>query len=119
MDSREVCFLISGSGTIIWSDAAHSAWALPDSRLRWEAIWANRAELGEIAHSHPLGPLAFSHEDETTMTALTLALGVAPRFSVVAPDGMLAHVDGRTERVEPEPWWAGLMRLASGMQPPR
>lgn len=73
--AREVFFLIGRGGALIWSDASTSPSALPDSRRRWEAIWENRAELEELAHSHPNGPLAFSSEDETTMQALEGALG--------------------------------------------
>lgn len=113
---REVCFLIDGEGRVLWSDASTSPVSLPDSRARWEAIWSRRAQLAEISHSHPLGPLAFSHEDETTMEALILALGTRPRFSVVAPEGMLVRDrDGQEARATEEPWWTQLLRLASGM----
>ena len=119
-EPKEVCFLIDARGAVLWSDTGTSAVAIPDSRARWEAIWIRRDELVEIAHSHPIGPLAFSSEDETTMEALTSALGRPLRFSVVAPAGMLARQDGEDRRVGDEPWWAGLLRLASGMSdPPR
>jgi hypothetical protein len=113
---REVCFLIDGEGRLLWSDASSSPLSLPDSRARWEAIWRHRAQLAEISHSHPTGPLAFSHEDETTMEALIAALGARPRFSVVAPEGLLVRDrDGQEARPAEEPWWTGLLRLASGM----
>lgn len=113
---REVCFLIDGEGRILWSDASASPVSLPDSRARWEAIWRHRAQLAEISHSHPIGPLAFSQEDETTMEALIAALGARPRFSVVAPEGMLVRDrEGQEARAPEEPWWTGLLRLASGM----
>lgn len=113
---REVFFLIGKAGAVLWSDAGASPVALPDSRARWEAIWEHRESLEGIAHSHPLGPRAFSQEDETTMRALTSALGRAPRFSVVAPDGMIARAAGEGDVVvAEEPWWARLLRLASGM----
>lgn len=113
---REVCFLIDGEGRLLWSDASSSPVSLPDSRARWEAIWRHRAQLAEISHSHPIGPLAFSQEDETTMEALIAALGKRPRFSVVAPEGMIVR-DGHGQEARPpeEPWWTGLLRLASGM----
>lgn len=127
---REVCLLIGRGDSILWSDASASPVWLPDSRERWAAIWRHRAELVEIAHSHPVGPLAFSAEDETTMAALAAALGRSPQFSVVAPGGMLRRcypprtADGTalSAPVETlllpaaEPWWAGLLRLASGMR---
>jgi hypothetical protein len=110
--SREVFFLIGRNGALLWSDASTSPSALPDSRARWEAIWSHREELEELAHSHPIGPLAFSLEDETTMTALDAALGKKLCFSVIAPNGMIRREGGL---VDDEPWWTELLRLASGM----
>jgi hypothetical protein len=117
--AREVFFIVGKGGAVLWSDASDSPVLLPDSRARWEAIWRLRDEIEELAHSHPAGPRAFSREDETTMEALESALGRKLRFSVVAPDGMIARgQSGDDERVEAvdEPWWAALMRLTSGMQ---
>jgi hypothetical protein len=111
---REVCFLIGVGGQVLWSDAGSSATALPDAFERWRAIWRLRGELVEIAHSHPVGPLAFSAEDETTMTALAAGLGFAPRFSVVAPGGMLLRAGGCDLRVRSEPLWAAWLRRESG-----
>jgi hypothetical protein len=117
---REVCFLLSADGTILWADASTSPTALPDSRTRWEAIWDRRDQLVAIAHSHPVGPSAFSAEDESTMAALDDALGKKLRYFVVAPEVTIARVgDGPTESVSPEPWWTGLLRLASGMRKDR
>jgi hypothetical protein len=113
---REVCFLIGGDGELLWADASASPVALPDSRARWEAIWELREQLVEIAHSHPAGPTGFSREDQTTMAAVDDALGRRLRYSVVAPRATIARdPDGRVFEVNPEPWWAVLMRLASGM----
>ena len=116
MAKREVCFLIGRSGAVLWSDASDSPSAMPDSRARWQAIWSRRDELVEIAHSHPNGPAAFSATDEETMTALASALGRAPVFSIVAPKTVIARDGDRTYHVSPEPWWAGLLRLGSGME---
>jgi hypothetical protein len=115
---REVCFLIGPEGRVLWSDAGVSPVALADSRARWEAIWRLREQLEEIAHSHPVGPLAFSLEDETTMAALALALSRTPRFSIVAPAGMLVRQrqDGQDVRPSSEPPWAIELRQVSGMQ---
>lgn len=118
MSACEVCLLIGPGGVVLWADVGSGPFSLPDSRARWEAIWARRVELVEIAHSHPLGPLAFSQEDESTMAALRAALGRPDlRFSVVAPGGMVLRTgdeDLLLPRAE-EPWWAALLRLASGM----
>ena len=116
---REVCFLIGANHAVLWSDAGASPVALADSRARWEAIWRLRDELLEIAHSHPVGPLGFSREDETTMSALLTALGRPLRFSVVAPAGMLVRIDRRDLAVDlavdDEPPWAARLRRESGM----
>ena len=113
---REVLYLVGAGGAVLWRDSGESAVAIADSRARWEAIWERRAELVEIAHSHPVGPRAFSSEDETTMAALAAALGRAPRFSVVAPSGMIARVDGVDVLVADEPAWAAALRRESGMK---
>jgi proteasome lid subunit RPN8/RPN11 len=119
---REVFFLVGDGGAVLWSDASDSPVSLPDSRVRWEAIWTRRDRVVEIAHSHPVGPLAFSREDETTMRALVTALGRPIAFSIVAPDGMIRRIENVDAAVDPasvpvveEPWWAGLLRLASGL----
>jgi hypothetical protein len=113
---REVVYLIGEGGAVLWRDTGESAVAIADSRARWEAIWARREALVEIAHSHPVGPRAFSNEDETTMAALQAALGRTLRFSVVAPSGMVARVEGVDVLVEDEPAWAEALRRESGMR---
>ncbi len=114
---REVCFLVGKGGAILWADASDSPAALPDSRERWEAIWRHRDELEVIAHSHPDGPAAFSAEDESTMEALDSALGKVVRYMVVAPRVTIARSGSSpVEQISPEPWWAALLRLASGMR---
>ena len=114
---REVFFIIGKQDVVLWSDASTSPVLLPDSRARWEAIWARRKRIVEIAHSHPVGPLGFSITDETTMTALTSGLGKKVVFSVVAPNGMIRRTEeGKDVIVEREPWWTSLLRLASGMK---
>ena len=113
---REVFFLIGRDGALLFADASQEdPSALPDSPARWQAIWQHRAELTELCHSHPLGPLAFSAEDESTMAALNAALGRKLTFSIVAPGGMLRRAGEQEGIVALEPWWAPLLRLASGM----
>jgi hypothetical protein len=117
-DEREVCLLIGAGDAVLWADTSGSTAAMADSRVRWDAIWARRDELVEIAHSHPHGPLAFSAEDETTMAALRAALGRPLRFSVVAPRGMILR-DGDSNVIVDdgdEPWWADVLRALSRMQ---
>jgi hypothetical protein len=113
---REVCFLIGRDDAILWADASDSPAALPDSRARWEAIWRHRDQLAAIVHSHPIGPAAFSAEDESTMRALDSALGRVMRYCVVAPRVTISRTGVHDEQMSPEPWWAGLIRLASGMR---
>ena len=112
---REVCLLIGWHSEILWSDSSANAMALPDRRERWDAIWSNREKLVEIVHSHPLGPRAFSHEDVTTMEALDAALGRPLRYAVLAPEGLFVRENGRDFESAAEPWWAELLRRASGM----
>ena len=113
---REVCFLIGSDGRVLWSDAGTGPGALPDRRARWKAIWQLREDLAEIAHSHPVGPLAFSQEDETTMAALSLGLSRTLRFSIVTPTGVLVRAGGKEERPPHEPAWVAELRQASGVQ---
>jgi len=116
-DPREVFFLIGPDGVVLFRDEGDGPAYIPDSRARWEAIWESRGTLVELAHSHPVGPLAFSNEDVTTMDALESALGRSLVFSVVSPDGMIRRQDGAVVRVETEPGWANELRLASAMAP--
>ena len=113
----EVCFLVGRHGAVLWADRSLDPAALPDSRERWEAIWQFRLELETIAHSHPRGPVAFSSTDRSTMSAVDMALGTAQRYAVVAPAAMIESFDGTDSAVDPEPWWAELLRAASGMKP--
>lgn len=116
MSRREVCFIIGKGGVILSGELSDSPLALPDARRRWETIWGLREEVAEIAHSHPLGPDDFSTEDLTTMAALDSALGRALRYSVVFPAGWMVRQAGhRLEAPAPEPWWAVILRAASGM----
>ena len=113
---REVCYLIGTNGDVLWQDSG-TAHALLDSRARWEAIWSLRSELAEIAHTHPLGPLALSTEDRTTMDAVWAALGRDIVFSVVTRAAMIRiSAGGKTERVNQEPAWAKAIRFDSGLK---
>jgi hypothetical protein len=114
---REVCFLLDADGTVLWRDATGTPSALPDSRARWEAIWAARDVLAEIAHSHPGGLLAFSAEDLSTMTTIDAGLGRALTYSVVTAESVLRREPGGATLVPvPEPPWVAALRLESGLQ---
>ena len=115
--SREVFLAIGTEGEILWSDASTTAYALPDSRERWLAIWRVRAQLKWLVHSHPHGPRAFSSEDVSTMQALDAALGKSLQYAVLAPDGLVSRdgAGGEDVRSDVKPWWVELLRLASGM----
>lgn len=115
VEPREHFFLIDRDGVVIRREVGESAASIPDSRARWEAIWEARENIGEIAHSHPVGPLAFSSEDETTMLALESALGRKLVFSVVAPSGMIRRQEGLDHIVSSEPGWVEELRRISGM----
>lgn len=119
MALREVCLLIGRGDAVLYADASDDPAALPDSRARWEAIWRHRDELELIVHSHPRGPAAFSAEDESTMAAIDSALGRPLRYAVVAPGATIVRAGAAAPALVPEPWWAGLARLASGMTPER
>ncbi len=116
--SPEPCehlFFVDRDGVVIHRERGASAHEIHDSRTRWERIWALRESIFEIAHSHPSGPLAFSPEDESTMAAVTAALGFSLIFSVVAPTGMLRRIGGQDLDVREEPPWADELRRLSGM----
>jgi hypothetical protein len=114
---REVCFLIGVDGTVLWHDASGTASALPDSRRRWEAIWRYRAELAEIAHTHPGGLPHFSAEDLTTMAAIDDALGRRLCYAVVTVDKLLRRTaEGVTLEPEEQPPWVAALRATSGLE---
>lgn len=115
MNVREVFLLIGRGGAVLWSDASQNALALPDSRARWEALWRHRDEIELVVHSHPVGPHAFSAEDESTMAAVEEALGKKLGWAVLSPTGVLVRRAGAESTLTETPWWAGLLRLASGM----
>lgn len=112
----EVCFLIGNDHTVLWADTDGEVSRLPDSRTRWEMIWALRADLVEIAHTHPNGPLAFSVEDLTTMAAIDAALGRSLAYGVVTASAYLRRdAEGSRTQVTDEPWWTTLLRAASAL----
>lgn len=73
-----------------WHDAAEaSAVAIPDTRTMWEAIWANRAVIGGVAHTHPgSGPPTPSNEDVTTWSAVERGLGCRLDWPIATRDAV-------------------------------
>jgi hypothetical protein len=115
---REVCFLIGRDDSVMWADASDSPLALPDTRERWEQIWLRREMIVEIAHSHPVGPAAFSAEDHTTMVAIDAAVGRPVRYTIVTPDAVVRAGPAHDRGIEgEEPWWVALLRASSGILP--
>ena len=62
---------------LFWhAPARATAVSLPDSRTLWDVLWANRAAISGVAHSHPgTGEALPSHEDLTTFAAVEAGLG--------------------------------------------
>jgi hypothetical protein len=111
----EACFLIGRDGAVLWAERSSDPAALPDSRSRWEAIWRHREDLVTVAHSHPHGPAAPSSTDRSTMEGVDAALGRALDYAVVTPGAMILCREGEAWVETDEPWWAWLLRTASGM----
>jgi hypothetical protein len=114
---REVCFLLVQDKILraYFGTAAR----IPDSRERWEMIWAHRDEITEIAHTHPGDFLGFSDEDLTTMEAVEAGTGKRFAWSVVTRRGFLSRKDGKDLLREDDRWWVGLLRELSFRPSPR
>lgn len=108
---KEACFVLCGDAVVRISIGSRSS--IPDSRKRWQAIWDNRAELTEIAHTHPGGLLRFSEEDLTTMQAVEAALGKPLHWSIVTREGFLSRFNGEDRMRDDEPWWLPVLREIS------
>ena len=93
----------------------------PNGKAQADTQGLSQFESGlEFEPRSPNYKVAFSLEDATTMDALVTALGRRLRFSVVAPAGMVRSTVTAGKApiatlVREEPWWAPLLRLASGM----
>lgn len=63
--------------TIYWHEPlGREGGAIPDTRELWDVLWANRHDLGGVAHTHPWdGPAQPSGKDLTTFDALERGLG--------------------------------------------
>jgi hypothetical protein len=115
---REVCFLLVQDK--ILRAYFGSATSIPDEREHWEAIWAHRNEITEIAHSHPGGFLDFSHEDLTTMEAVEAGTGKTFTWSIVTKMGFRSRKEGKDHLRADSPWWLSLIRRLSygSLRPP-
>lgn len=78
MGVMEAAVVFDAQGAVLhWHlPAGRSGGALPDSRDLWEILWAHRAVLGGVAHTHPwVGPARPSRVDTTTWSACEAGLG--------------------------------------------
>jgi hypothetical protein len=108
---REMCFILVRDQVLRVYFGLSTR--IPDSRERWQLIWDNRAEITEIAHSHPGDLLDFSQEDLTTMEAVEAGIGRKLIWSIITKDGFLSRSDGKDSRRQDSPWWLELMRALS------
>lgn len=112
---REVCFILVEDK--ILRVYFGSATRVPDSRERWEAIWQNRNEITELAHSHPGEFLDFSNEDLTTMEAVEAGTGKQFKWSIITKKGFLSRKGATDAHREDNPWWLELIRTLSYGEP--
>lgn len=108
---REVCFLLVEDK--ILRVYVGSPTRIPDLPERWETIWKHRAEITEIAHTHPGSFLDFSREDLTTMQAVEAGTGKQFLWSIITEDGYLSREAGNDRRRADVPWWLSLIRQLS------
>lgn len=114
---REVCFILVENK--ILRAYFGSETLIPDLRERWEVIWAHRAEITEIAHTHPGGFLDFSGEDLSTMEAVEAGTGRQFTWSIITRTGFLSRKGAKTANRQHKPWWVDLIRLLSYGEPAR
>ena len=112
---REICFILVGDRILRVYFGSRAS--IPDSRDRWQIIWDHRAEITEIAHSHPGNFLDFSSEDLTTMQAIEAGLGRKLIWSIITQKGFLSRDDGKDTHRTDSPWWLEFMRKLSYDQP--
>jgi|SRR5688572_12604460 len=108
---QEICFILVDDK--ILRVYFGSPTRIPDSRERWETIWAHRDEITEIVHTHPSDFLDFSKEDLTTMEAVEAGTGKEFAWSIVTQAGYLTRKAGRDVQREDTPWWINLIRKLS------
>ncbi len=98
---------------------------LPDSRRLWEILWAHRAELAGVAHTHPgNGAPTPSTEDLTTFRACEAGLGRRLRWWIATADAIACYAwsgpgpfDYTLTEPGPTPWLDTLRRHAAGGDP--
>lgn len=90
--SLEACVVVGFDGEPVhWHlPPDRTACALPDSRQLWAVLWANRASLQGVAHSHPgRGVPAPSHQDLTTFAGVELGLGRRLVWWIASKDSLV------------------------------
>ncbi len=95
MNSQEAAVVVDLEGQpIFWHLPPDRGLAyLPDSRLLWDILWANRKNLLGVAHSHPgSGPPSPSWTDVTTFAAIEEGLGIRIVWWITTEDMCRAYV---------------------------
>ena len=108
---KEICFILVDEKILRVYFGSQTK--IPDSRERWETIWAHRDEITEIAHTHPGDFLDFSKEDLTTMESVEAGTGKQFAWSIITQTGYLTRKAGRDIQREDAPWWISLIRKLS------
>lgn len=99
--------------------AGRTAAVLPDSRVLWEVMWANRPVLAGVAHTHPgSGRPQPSWTDLTTFAACEAGLGRRLRWWIATRDqlrcftwaGPSPHTYTAPPRCTAPPWLPPLLQ---------
>lgn len=80
--------------TIHWHlPPGRSSGAIPDTRDLWEILWANRHNLGGVAHTHPWDGIATpSQTDITTFKAIELGLGIQLFWPIITFNHVAVYI---------------------------
>lgn len=97
----EHAFVIGADGAVLHHHAppARTAVSLPDSRDLWLVLWAHRAIVAGVAHTHPGGGRPSpSREDLTTFAAVEAGLGRRLVWWIATADAVAAFAWGGPDR---------------------
>lgn len=117
----EAALVLDRAGAVLYrhAPAGRTSVALPDSRDLWKVLWAHRAVLGGVAHTHPgAGVAAPSVEDRTTFAACEAGLGARLDWWIATSDQVARYRfcgpdkhDYAPQPVGELPWLAELRAL--------